>query len=285
MSVDAAGFAQSLRSRGRGRSARQYARVASAWLSDPRAVEDKLTDREYSPNYRRHLAACLRAWAAFSGDDDLRAKLADLRLPPAVPRGAREPLDADSWRRVLDEVDRAPYLTEPLRAACGLVARRGLRSGDVLRLARRDVAAAVRSGVLSFEAKGERWLRYRSAPVLPQLRALLEQKWDGPRVCHLVSPSAAQDRAQESASRAVRRAFDRVADAVGIPRADLYPHVLRHTYATRFLQATAGDPEGVFLLKEQMGWADLGTAANYLRRDRRKELDAVEERMLGQVSR
>jgi len=99
-------------------------------------------------------------------------------------------------------------------------------------------------------------------------------------VRNLVSPLSRDSRAsQETATRRIRRKMDLVADAVGVSREDLHPHKFRHTYATLYLQELEGDPEALPKLVQQMGWANLNTAANYLRRNRRPELDAVEARM------
>jgi integrase len=78
----------------------------------------------------------------------------------------------------------------------------------------------------------------------------------------------------------VRWAFDKIAADVGIEPSDLYAHRFRHTYATHFLQEMDKDPEALFKLQQQMGWAKLDTAMNYLRRSRREELDQVETKLL-----
>lgn len=264
--------------RGRERSADQYVRVVRRYLSDPR-METAITARKYSPNYRRHLTACLRAWAKFSGDRALEERLEDVKLPAPVPADVREPLDTATWARVREAIASAPYLKEPTRHVCGLIAARGIRCGDVLRLSKKSIAQAVSTGTLSYEGKGERWMTFSARLLLPHLEGLLACRWTGGRVRNLVCPGSAEDKCQETAGREIRRAFDRVAEDLGVPREDLFAHRFRHTYATHFLQKMQGDPEAVFKLQTQMGWARLDTAANYLRRSRREELDAVEAQL------
>jgi len=266
--------------RGRERSANQYCKVVRRWLDDPDELEAAMTSKDYSPNYRRHLIACVRVYAQFQGDGELLLRLADIKRPPPVPVDVREPMEAEEWFEVRDFIDSASFLTEPIRLVCSLIALRGIRCGDVLRLTKRDISRALDTGILAFESKGERWQNFNAEPMRPYLEGLLGCRWEGKRVWHLVCPRAAEATAADSAGRIIRRAFDRIADELEIEREDLYAHRFRHTYATLFLQEMEGDPEAIFKLQQQMGWAKLDTASNYLRRSRRKELDAVESRLL-----
>ena len=269
-----------LQRRGRGRSANQYRKVVGRWLGDPEKVFAMMTSRRYSPNYRCHLIACTRAWARFTDDTELLKRLSDIKRPAPAPQTAREPFDFDEWFAIRDEIDDAEYLTDAKRNVCALIAMRGIRCGDVLRLTKRNMTRAVRTGTLAFEGKGERWQNYSADPLQPYLEGLIDCRWPGKRVCNLVCPGSADEHAQESAGRAIRKAFDLVAVELEMEPEDLYAHRFRHTYATYFLQEMAGDPEAVFKLQQQMGWAQLSAAANYLRRSRREELDGVESRLL-----
>lgn len=239
-----------------------------------------LTSSDFAPNYRRHLAACLRSWARFSEDEGLLSRLEDVRLPAAVPRDVREPLEFEKWVQIREFID-GSNLKPAKRAVCAIIAVRGIRCGDVLRLKKKDLSDAVNSGTLAFEAKGERWLRYNARPFVEYLDELLSQRWkDTKRVRNLVCPNSREDKCQDTAGREIRRAFDSIAVQIGMDPGDLFAHRFRHTYSTYFLHQMVGDPEAVFKLQEQMGWARLDTAANYLRRSRREELDAVESVLL-----
>lgn len=253
-------------------------------MDDPAVVERMMTSGDYSPNYRRNLVAGVRSWAQFRKDSELLARLEDIRLPPPVPRGAREALSLDEWQKVRDAIAQAPYLAPPRKHVCAIIATRGIRCGDVLRLRHSDIAGALDTGILAYEAKGERWLRYSARPLLQHLQGLADCKWPPKgRVRNLVCPRSRADRCQDTAGREIRRSFDRIAQDLGMPPEDLYAHRFRHTYSTHFLRQMKGDPEAIFKLQQQMGWSRLDTAANYLRGSRREELDELEKQLLSGV--
>ena len=275
------GFRAWLVRRGRGRSANQYCRNVRRWLDDSESYEEMVLSRSYSPNYRRHLLTCLRVWARYAHDEKLRDWLDDVRMPAPVAKTAREPLPIDDWKTVREHIVETDSLTEAQRHTCSLIAVRGIRCGDVLRFTKRDLQQAIKTGELKFEAKGERWLEFHAAPLLPHLEGLLALSWPkNASVANLVSPRSSDHAVCDTAGRTIRRVFDRLAVQLDMEPEDLYAHRFRHTYATFFLQKMEGDPEAIFKLQQQMGWASLETAANYLRRSRRSELNAIEESLL-----
>jgi len=278
---DLDGFDDWLRRRGRAASTcRQYRRVVERLLAEEDASE-VLLDRSKSPMYRHSLQAALRAWAVYCGDGELVRTLEEIRLPARIPKSPREPLAQDDWFAVVDAIEQNESVTGAMRAVLCLIAVRGIRCGDVLRLTRREIKSALKTGTLAFEAKGERRVEYSAEPLRPYLEALLDESWSGrKRVRELIAPSAADETQQESAARAVRRAFGQVADDLGLEPGTLYAHRFRHTYVHHFLSELRGDPEALVKLQDQMGWARLETAGSYLRRARRKELDAVESKLL-----
>ena len=268
--------------RGRERSANRYCIIVRRWIEGPDEFLETITSSNYTPNYRRSLIAAVKSWAKFTEDEDLRKQLEDIRMPAAVPASAREPLTKEEWARVRRAIDDADFLTDAQRNVCALIALRGIRCGDVLRLTKRDITQALKTGVLAFESKGERWQRFNARPLRVYLEGLLEDWGRGKkykRVCNLISPGSKPANAQESAGRSIRSAFDRIAKFADFDSEDLYAHRFRHTYATLFLQTMQGDPEALPKLQQQMGWARLDTASNYLRRSRQEELDAVESEM------
>lgn len=278
--MDLDGFHAWLCKRGRGRSANQYRKVVKRWLDDPDEIEAAMVSTDYAPNYRRHLVACVRVWAKYTGDGELLLRLEDIKRPAAIPRDVREPFELEEWFEIREVIDGDQCLSEPKRLVCGLIALRGIRCGDVLRLTKRDISRALDTNTLAFEAKGERWQNYNAEPLRPYLEGLFECRWSGKRVRNLVCPRSSESSCQESAGREIRKAFDMLAETLEMEPEDLYAHRFRHTYATHFLQQMQGDPEAIFKLQQQMGWARLDTAANYLRRSRRTELDEIEKRLL-----
>lgn len=271
---DLDGFVAWLRRRNRTRSIPQYTRVIRRYLDNPSAVEGMMADQSYAPNYRRHLAACVRSWARFSEDGELLVRLDEIQMPAALPISAREPFSWDTWWTIQDAIVHCD-LPDAIRLVCQMIALRGIRCGDVLRLQKRELVAARDTDVLAFEGKAERRIEYSAEPLRPFIDGLLELPWERKRRVHqLISPTA------DTAGRRVRYAFDRIARELDMDSAELHAHRFRHTYAHFFLQELAGDPEAIFKLQEQMGWAKLETAANYLRRSRRKELNEIESKML-----
>lgn len=281
-----AGYEAWLVRRGRERSLKRYRATVRRYLVDSDAYMKMLVSARYSPNYRRFLAACAKSWATYAEDGKLLAELADIRLPAPIARDTREPFDTETWESIRDEIRRADYLSPGVRAVCSIIAVRGIRCGDILRATQSDVDKALKTGVFTYVAKGEKIQRYNARYFREHLETLQELfetldvgRWDtkDPSVRCLVCRTGKPD----AATSAIIRAFNNVAESLGLDPAEVHAHRFRHTYATHFLQAMAGDPEAVFKLKDQMGWSRLETAANYLRRSRQEELDDIESQLLG----
>jgi len=268
--------------RGRRRSANKYRSVARRWLADPEKLAAQMVARKESPNYRRSLIACVRAWAHYTKDGDLLLRLSDIKRPPPIARDVREPFEFNEWFSIRDAIDSDTGLSDTKRLVCAIIALRGIRCGDVLRLTEREINQAIKTGILAYEGKNERPQQYNAEPLRGYLEELAALPWRGTCVRDMVCPFSRGDeeKRQESAGRAIRLVFDQIAEKLEMDPKDLYAHRFRHTYATYFLQEMKGDPEAIFKLQQQMGWAKLDTAANYLRRSRREELDEVEERLL-----
>ena len=273
-------YASWLRRRGRAQSTvEQYCRLLRRLL----ALEDRtapLLEREKSPMYRHTMAAALRSWATFAEDDELAARLKDLKLPARLRRGTREPLEREQWLAIAAELEADEEMPKALRAALLMMTLRGLRCGDVLRLGRKALLEARRTGSLRLVAKGERLIHVNAEPLLGAIETLLAKPWkDAKTVADLITSGRRECR-HASSVRAVRRALDEVADRLGIDKRDLYPHRFRHTYVHFFLSELRGDPEALVKVQQQMGWARMETAGSYMRRARQAELDAVEFRLL-----
>lgn len=281
-------YADWLCRRGRERSAQQYVTVIRGYLANEDSYFHKINDKALSPSYRRHLVACLRSWAKYKKDQELIDTLDDLRLPPPAPRDHREPLTLREWNSVRKAVQQAEWIDPFVKNALLVVILRGLRVGDVLRLTLKHARDAIDSGSLAFESKGGGWKHFSSSSLLEPLTALLSV-WPSGATCirdgilierQRKLPSVSEERRQKAAKDAVRAVLKRITNELQIP---LFAHRFRHTYATLFLQEMEGDPEALFKLKDQMGWAQLATAQNYLRRSRREELAQVEATLLNKL--
>lgn len=255
---------------GRGRSEgtrRVYANHLRRGAADEHGLTHRLLGRELAPNSQRTAKAALAAWALFARDRELAEQLRDLRLPPARRMKAKIPLELEAWRRFVQHVQTCPMRSEPIRHVELIIAKRGIRCSDVLRMTRRDVTEAVATNVLVFEGKGRKRTRFAAAPILEHLEALAEIKhWKN--VSDLVSSGSPR-----AALTRVERAVRRHAEAIDLP--DVFPHRFRTTYATSFLKALQGDPQALIKLQRHMDWESLATAARYADAVDASELDVI----------
>lgn len=244
--------------------------VRRAWAASGGPLS-RLRDRQLAPKTRRHILAALRAYAEYAEDGELLVALKKIKLPPARRVSPRPPMTSEQWYALQDTIDTAE-LAEPMRAVLGIMAVRGLRCGDVLRLTPREVRAALETGTLTYQAKGERWIEYTAAPIAKYLELLANERgWK--RVSDLISPKAV-DR-PKAAHRAVMRHLRRCAARAGCD-GHVHPHRLRRTYAVHFYGECGGD---LVALQEHMQWASLETARGYVDHSRREQLDKIAEKM------
>jgi site-specific recombinase XerC len=238
----------------------------------------RLRSDDLAPKTKRHILAAARHWAEYTSDDTLLKALKRLRLPPPRRKSAKVPLPRQSLFDLVDEINTADYLTEPMRGVLGVLATRGLRCGDVLRLHRDELARAKESGTLAYEAKGRRRIEYRVLKTWRKpLFLLADQPGRWEQVDQLVAPGAAPAGRRAAAARAVERTLVRVGIRAGVH--GLYPHRLRRTYAVEYLKALEGDPEALMKLTQHMGWASMATAMEYVDHARGAELDGAAERI------
>ena len=237
-----------------------------------------LLSRDLAPKTKRHHLAALRAWARWRSDTALLAELADVKLPAPSRKLVRKPLLEAEWHALVAAIENDKALTAPMRATLLLMATRGFRCGDVLRLERAQVQKALAGSVLSFEAKGGRWVQFTVAPLREALGALLEYG-DWVRVDELISPGAEPARRRKLAWQTVSRRLRTVAARAGLTAADVHTHRLRRTYAVMFLREMKGDPEALQKLQKQMQWANSATLFEYTDFISSDELDAVNDRL------
>ena len=265
----------------RGRLA-DTARIYSSHLrncaADPKGLTHRLLG-SLAPNTKRTIMAALVAWSRFSKDDDLRDRLEYIRLPPPRRVTAKHPLAIDQWKKVILHLRTAKMLPkdEALRHVMVIVAIRGLRCSDALRIRRREIQNALATGTLSFEGKGRKRTEFSAAPFRGELEALSKMRGDWEYLRDLVSVSP-----RGAANRMGRRMK---AEAKKVDVTGVYPHRFRRTYATNFLEQLQGDPRSIIKLQKHMAWESLATAAGYADAVDGGELDQVGGKMVADLLR
>jgi integrase len=255
----------------RGRSddtAELYVLNLRSCAAHPKGLTYRLIAGILAPNTARTNLASLRSWATFSEDAPLLKRLGDLKLPPARRMRTKPALGAETWRRVVQHLRTCKMRPEPMRNVLLIMAIRGFRSGDVLRMRRTEIVRARETGRLEYEGKGRKRIQVDAGPIREQLEALAQIKgWD--RVRDLLGKGTSR----RGISRKVWRAAIRSAKAAGVP--EMNPHRYRHTFATRFLEELRGDPNAIVKLQKYMAWESMGTAARYVDSVSMDELDKV----------
>jgi integrase len=268
-------YSEWLRRRGTGASTIQQYLFHAGRAAGGEDPFDRVTDRALSPKYRRVCRAAIISFARFNKDDALVEQIKEVKLPSPVRMAVKVPLTVEAWRALRAEIDAADYITEPVRAALGIMASRGLRRGDVLRLHRKEVADALKTSTLSFVAKGERRLEFGVGSWRHYLETLAEcfaGERDAKTVADLISKN------HDAAGRQLIRILRAVAGRVkGIDAKKIAPHDLRRTVATHFFEACGRDP---VKLQAFMQWASLEVALGYVSAGSREGLDDIAEGML-----
>ncbi len=226
----------------------------------PRDVEDfkahLQTVRRAAPRtVNRRLAALSRffKWAAARSlvRRDPTAEVRTLRIPARQPK-ALSRQEEHKLRRVVEQAGNMRDI-----ALVEVMLGTGVRVGELLDLRRSDVALKARSGSLTVR-RGKGGLT-RTVPLTADVRNALnvylqrigrelgdgDPLWQGTR-------GPLQDRG------GICRLLEKYARWAGIE--ELTPHILRHTFATRYLEANPGDLRGLASL---LGHASLNTVMIY----------------------
>lgn len=236
--------------------------------ADAKGLTHRLIAGELAPNTVRTNLASLRAWANFAGDATLLKKLGDLRLPPARRVRNKPPLGVENWRKVVRHLRTCTMRPEAMRQVLLIMAIRGFRSGDVLRIRRTEVQRALVTGKLAYEGKGRKRIEFSAEPIREQLEALAKMTgWE--RVRDLIGKGSSR----RGLSRKVWRAAIRTAKAAGV--AEMNPHRYRHAFATMFLNELRGDPNAIVKLQKYMAWESVNTASRYVDNVSMDELDKI----------
>jgi integrase len=273
-------FRESLLERGLSEgTARCYSLLVGRCARDAgaRGLATRLTESDLAPKSLRSNRAALVAWATFADDADLLLKVRRIRLPPSARVKSKIKITPDDWKRVVQAI-RASDETPAMRSVLLLVAARGFRVGDVMRLRKNEVTAALRTGKLSFMAKGRKRLEYDATALRPVFAELAEHRgWEvlEDLVVSRRCRSTGFARRHQATSRA-REALDRVVKTAGLKAK---PHDLRRMYALSFLKRLDRDPQSLQKLAVHMGWSGIAMAALYADEVNRDELDQVGNEM------
>ncbi len=185
------------------------------------------------------------------------------------------PLTVEQWKAYIDVVQRS-RMNAPTRATILVMAQRGLRVSDVLRITRKAALESLRSGKLAYEGKGGKRIEIAVRPIREAIEILTAlPDWE------CVADLFGVDR--ETAANRVRRAVARCGAALKITGA--HPHQLRRTYALAFLKEHDGDPQAIMKLVAHMHWSGVAVAAGYVDSVNLGELDEVGAKMMERVQR
>jgi len=279
-------FRESLADRGLSEGTqRLYTVLVHACAEHPKGMTARLVDNKLAAKSRRSNRAALLAWCAFADDDKLAKRVRGIKLPPAVRQKPKIPFEIEQWRRLVQEIrtDKALDRDPAMRAALLLVALRGLRMADALRVRRADVLHALRTGRFAFYAKGNRRLEYDAAPIKECLVWLKHINRDWETVEDLLAEMSEVDGVarRHMAYMRMHRALSRIAKKVRIR--DVHGHRFRRTYAVNFLKMLGPDPMAMQKLVTHVGWASIATASGYVDAVNREELDQVGSKMTKEI--
>jgi len=194
----------------------------------------------------RSYARWLQATGVIAGDPTR-----DVRGVRQTPRGPRS-LTAAELRLLLRQVDKRGNRLHV--AVLTLLARTGLRVGELCALTTTDIELNERKGkVIVRQGKGG---RYREVPLNAEarraLRAYLEVRPTVPERALFIGERG------PLTTNGVYWLVRKYAERAGLE--PIGPHVLRHTFATRYLAANQGDLVGLARL---LGHESLNTVAIY----------------------
>jgi site-specific recombinase XerD len=184
-----------------------------------------------------------------------------------------EPLSGRELGRLVRATEQhewgAEWMPKRNAALIALMARAGLRIGEVVGLDLEDVALNERSGWVTIrQGKG---LKERRVPLGLQARKALTTYLDvRPGVD---TPALFVTKSwRRMSERPVQRLVKSAAQRAGVQQ-NVTPHVLRHTFATRFLRK-GGD---LATLRDILGHANLATTSRYLHADATRMQEMVED--------
>lgn len=231
-----------------------------------------LLDKTASPNTLHLRFSVLKTYAKWKKDTELLEQLTNFRrrLPAARRVAPRPPLTGDELERLIRALD----WSSGVDLVIMLMAVRGFRVGDVLRLKREEIKTALETGTLAYVAKkGQRqeWGTGLFAEPLETLFHLCDRR-EEPWVIVADALATGEDR-QNAARWNVEHRCRELRKKL---KMNIYPHRLRRTRAMMYLEAVGGD---VTKLTKWMGWQNVTTAYGYVDYVNREDLEQYEKQM------
>lgn len=272
-----AAFGRWLLERGRSEGTVEVYQSSLRQCAHTPALTSRLVDKDLAPKTRRTSLAALAAWANYTDDPKLTKHLKEIRLPPSVRVKAKIRMEVDEWKKFVRATQRDKKLGAPVRVVILIMALRGLRSGDALRIRKREVGDALKTGKLSFEGKGRKRHEIAAKPIYAELEALYAERGSWERVRDLFGKHGHA----RSVSNTVARAVKRIAKKAKID--GVHPHRLRRTMAHLFLDKLGPDPRAIQKLQAYMGWSNVATALGYVDDIAKADVDAIGAEMLGDL--
>jgi site-specific recombinase XerD len=179
-----------------------------------------------------------------------------------------ETLTARDLGRLFKAVEGDHWTNKRNVAMIAIMARAGLRVGEVVGLDTEDITLHDRSGWVKVRGKGR---KERRAPLSNGARKALEdylavrpESGDG-------ALFLSRDNLGHMTSRSVQHMVSRAAQIAGLER-KVTPHTLRHTFASRYLEAGGTLAE----LRDILGHANIATTDRYSHANARRMQDMVE---------
>ena len=227
----------------------------------PRDVEDwksyQQTVKKAAPttiNQRQAALSRFFKWCAARGHvrADPTVEIGGLRLEPRQPKS----LPKKELRRFRRAVSKGGNLRDI--ALVELLLGTGLRISEALALQRDDLIMNDRSGkVIVRRGKGG---VSRQGPLTAPLRRELRNYLDSEPDIGNNDPVWVGERGELKSPSGVYRMLKKYARRAGIDESLVSPHILRHTFATRYLAANPGDLRGLAAI---LGHSNLDTVMIY----------------------
>jgi len=232
----------------------------------------RATAPEQGPTARWNtLRSATLAWAAWKSDDDMAARLREIKPPPITYRETKPP-STEQWDHI---VTSAECLPEPRRSAVLLLAVSGLRIGEVFLLTRRQVELGITNREIAIYQKGSRTRDWAPSTRDRALLAQLIRKpgWNVLRDVFDTSAPDVTDRQRYAAAyHEVRKTLRSVCVAAGVDY--VRPHRYRHAVAGDLVRAGGS----IIDAQKALGHADSRTTDKFYLHSSAEQQIALKDR-------